>query len=42
MKLQVIQVTIQEMNMATRPNVEQSKKKYNRKRDNKHKNQRGW
>lgn len=30
-KLQTIQVTLQEMRMATRPNVYKSKKTYNRK-----------
>ena len=36
MKLEKIQVTLQEIKMATRPNVYKNKKKYNRK--NKHKN----
>lgn len=35
-KLQTIQVTLQEMRMATRPNVYKNKKAYNRKK--KHKN----
>ena len=37
MKLQTIQVTQQEIRMATRPNVYKNKKKYTRK--SKHKNQ---